>query len=84
VVGVGDVVDEPAREERRERQLGKHHQLDPVAMRVAQQCQQSLDDLGARVVAIDRAQLGCGDRQDACHAGHDTADAARPRTPRTS
>ena len=49
VVGLGDVVDEPPREERRQRQLGVHDQLDAVGVRVAQQHEQPLDHLGAGV-----------------------------------
>ena len=67
VVGLGDVVDEPAREERRERQLRVHDELDAVLVRLVQQREQPLDDLLAGVVALDRARAG---RRRRSRCGH--------------
>jgi hypothetical protein len=60
VIGFADVLDEPAREERRQRQLGVHDQLDAVSRRLVQQGEHPLDDVLASVVALHRPELRCG------------------------
>ena len=66
VVELGDVVDEPAREERRQRQLGEHDEVAAPVGRLGQQREQPLDDVLAGVGALDRAELG---RTDGQHGG---------------
>ncbi len=57
VIGLGDVVDEPAREERRECQLRVHHQLDTVLRGLVEERDHSCHDLLSSVVALNRTEL---------------------------
>jgi len=52
-----------ARKKRRERELGKHHELRSHAVRVAQQFDQPLRGGSARVGKVQRAELGRGNSQ---------------------
>ena len=69
VVDRGDVVDEPTGEERRECEFGEHHQIAPLARRLLEEHDHPLDDVGSGVGELDRAELGAGDGDDACHGG---------------
>ena len=64
VIGLGDVVDEPAREERREGELRVHHQLDAVLSRLMYEGDHSGHDLLTGVIALNGAELRGGDRDD--------------------
>ena len=60
VVGFGDVVDEPAREERRQRQLRVDDEFDTVLRCLMQQRDHPRNHLVAAVVALNRPELrGC-------------------------
>ena len=63
MVELGDVVDEPAREERRQRQLGEHDEVAAPLGGLAQQREQPLDDVLAGVGPLDRPELGGTDRE---------------------
>ena len=57
VVGLADVVDEPPREERRQRELGVHDQLGAVLRGLAEQVEHPLHDVLAGVIALHRPEL---------------------------
>jgi hypothetical protein len=57
VVDLGDVGHEPPREERRQRQLGIHHEVAVGVGRLVEQIEQPYDHLLASVLALDRPQL---------------------------
>ena len=57
VVGFGDVVDEPPREERRQRQLRIDHELDAMVRGFAEQLDHPADDLLAAVITLHRPEL---------------------------
>jgi hypothetical protein len=57
VVGLGDVVDEPAREERGERELGVDDEVTPLVGALVQQRDQPLDHLLTCVLPLDRPHL---------------------------
>ena len=63
VVGLADVVDEPAREERGQRQLRVDDELDAVMSRLAQQLEHATDDLLAAVIALHRPELRGSNRE---------------------
>ncbi len=67
----------PAGEEGGERQLGKHHQLAAARVRLAQQAEEALDHVGARLAPRDGPELGGADGEDAGHQA--TGAAARDR-----
>jgi hypothetical protein len=77
VVELGDVVDEPAGEERRQRQLGEHDELAATLVAGAQKHPQPFHYIAARMITLDRPELGTTDRQ---HAGHQRMFARRCRT----
>ena len=64
VVGFGDVVDEPTREERRQRQLRIDDELDPMPCRLVQQIDHPCDHLLAAVIALDRPELRRSDGEN--------------------
>ena len=68
VVELGDVGDEPAGEERRQRQLGEHDEVAAPVGRLGQQREHPLDDVLAGVGSLDRTELGRTDGQQA--SGH--------------
>ena len=57
----------PARKERRERELGEHHQLAAHALGLAQMGDQPLDHIAARVAALDGTHLRGADGQKTRH-----------------
>ena len=57
MIGLGDVVDEPAREERRQRQFREDHQLDAMRCRLAKELEHPSHDLLAAVVALHGPEL---------------------------
>jgi hypothetical protein len=65
VVELGDVLDEPPGEERRQRQFGEHDEVAPPLVSLLEQREQPLDDVLARVGPLDRAELGGADGDDA-------------------
>ena len=64
VVELGDVLDEPPREERRQRQLREHDELATPLVSLDEQRQQPLDDVLAGVVASDRTELRRANRDE--------------------
>lgn len=67
VVGLTDVVDEPAREERRERELGIHHQLGSHRMRLVQHRDEAGHHLLTSVLLLHGPHLGGSDGEVARH-----------------
>ncbi|MNT40125.1 hypothetical protein D3C72_1764190 [compost metagenome] len=64
-VDLGGIFHIPAREEGRQRQLWKYHQLATHCVGLAQVREQALDDVPARVAALDGAKLRGRDIDDA-------------------
>ena len=64
VVGLGDVVDEPAWEERRQRQLRVDHELDAMLERLAAAARASAPRPAAGVIALNGAELRSSDREN--------------------
>ena len=64
VVGLGDVVDEPAREERRQRELRIDDQFHAVFRGLVEQRDHPGDDLLARVIALNGPELRSGNGED--------------------
>src|SRR5207249_3426411 len=67
-VDLGLILHPPARKERRQRELGEHDQLRAARLRLVQQREQALDDVGATVGALDRPELCRGHDHDAAHS----------------
>jgi hypothetical protein len=65
MVELGDVVDEPPGEERRQAQLGVHDQVAPAVVALLEQGEQPLDHVLARIGPLDRAELSGADGDDA-------------------
>jgi len=61
------VLHPPAGEERGEGQLGEGHEIGAPAVGLGEEGEQALHDLKARLAPRDRAELGGGDADRACH-----------------
>jgi hypothetical protein len=61
------IIHPPARKERGERELGKHHELRSHGVRVAQQRRHSRNGNGAGVCLVERPELGGGDLKVSSH-----------------
>ena len=84
MVGLGDVVDEPSREERRQRQLRIHDQIAAGVGRLVKEVQQTHDHLLASVLELDRPQLPRSDPNsprhgNSLHPGSSTSRCLIPR-----
>ena len=66
-IDLGLVRHPPAREERRQRQLGEHHQLAAHALGLAEMRDHALDHVAPGVAALDRAHLCGPDGQKSAH-----------------
>ena len=75
-VEVGVVLEVPAREERRERELGIDDELGSERVRVVQQGEQPVDDIGPGVVALHRSHLCSSDGDGSTHDGAPSARSA--------
>ena len=66
-IDLGLALHPPAREERRERELGKHHELAAHALGFAQMGNQPLDHVAAGMAALDGTHLRRTDSQKTRH-----------------